>query len=73
MSIHTLQGGVHMKIGTDSYLQQTQNYAAYSKQTKAAEETKTEAKVETTPVFTSSSTFSTSSIVNGPNQNNNLA
>ena len=29
-----------MKIGTDSYLQQTQNYAAYSKQTKAAEETK---------------------------------
>ena len=32
-----------MKIGTDSYLQQTQNYAAYSKQTKAAEETKTEA------------------------------
>ena len=32
-----------MKIGTDSYLQQTQNYAAYSKQTKAVEETKTEA------------------------------
>ena len=32
-----------MKIGTDSYLQQTQNYAAYSKQAKAAEETKTEA------------------------------
>ena len=40
MSIHTLQGGVHMKIGTDSYLQQTQNYVAYSKQTKAVEETK---------------------------------
>lgn len=45
-------------------------YSSYDNDKK--EETKTEAKVETTPVFTSSSTFSTSSIVNGPNQNNNL-
>ena len=44
-------------------------YSSYDNVKKVAPQS--EVKNETTSVFTSTSTFSTSSIVNGPNQNNN--